>query len=198
MHTRYKKLGIFVVLLLLASFACDLLGTGDPEQFAGTWDMQNETDFLDEDSFGLEGAEEFMDFNITFTFSSENDITFGMTISMDIYGMLMKELAGEEVEIVAEPLVLTMSVDGTYELVSGDVIQFNFDNTTLAYSPEEYCFSVMGEETCWDMKESVEGVDIPVIGSGAGYYEIDENTLTLWDDDCDYPTEQTCAIKLTK
>jgi hypothetical protein len=174
------------------------MGGGDQELFVGKWDMQNETDFIDEDSFAVEGADEYMDFDIFFTFGSENELNFQMAINVDFNAILADMAAGEDIEIVAEPLKLSMSMDGTYELVSGDVVQFNFDETTLDYSPQEYCFSVMGVEECLDMGETIEGIEVAVLGDAAGYYEITENTLTLWDDDCDYPTDQTCAIILTK
>ena len=78
------------------------------------------------------------------------------------------------------------------------MVELNFEENTLNYSPQEYCFSAAGEEQCLDMGEVVQGIEVDVLGYTAGYYEIDEHNLAIWDDECDYPTEQNCALMLTK
>ncbi len=201
MSKRRSRLTVIIIVLFLVSQACAIGGGGDVDDFVGTWTMSDETisNLLDLEDLGLEeGQEDYMSFEVAFTFGSDGEFEFEMTLNMDFEALLTEMTGGLDMEIVAEPLELNVTATGTYELPSDGVIELTFDEDSISLSPEEYCFTVAGMETCEDMSEFTEGIDIASFGSGSGYYEFDGSTLIIWDDDCDYPDDDSCALILEK
>lgn len=185
---------MLIVLPLLASCAAS-----DEDMLVGTWQLSNIETLFDEDGGDFSQFEEYVDLDLTLVFKSNGEFTFDVALMMDLQAMMAALMGDLGVEIEAENLDIQVSMGGTYEIESPGVLLLNLDSGKLTTSPEEFCFSVAGFESCQGIEEITgEFVDIFPFDSGTALYEVDETSLTIWDDSCDYPADQSCAAQFTK
>lgn len=199
MKSQSAKVIGFIAVVALIPLACGLGIGGDGDALEGKWELTSDAAlFGDEDALFAEEGEEFFDAKVFFTFGSSGDFLLEIPLFIDYEGIFSNSGFDASVEIVAEPLNMLISISGTYEQLSGDIIQLDLDPNSIAYSPAEYCFSLGGEEICQDLSEITQEFETSDFELGTGNYEIDGSTLTMWDDVCDYPADQTCAMIFTK
>lgn len=187
-----------IYLLIAASFALSACGGGG-DSLEGRWELTNEGAFFgEEEELLAEDGEEFFQADVFFTFGNSGELLVEIPLFIDYPGLFSSSGFDSSIEIIAEPLNMLLSFSGTYEKLPGDIIQLELDPDSVTYSPAEYCFSIGGEETCQDLVEVTEDFEASDFEVGTGNYEVIESTLTVWDDDCDYPNDQTCSLVFTK
>ncbi|MDH5507395.1 MAG: hypothetical protein OEZ02_09255 [Anaerolineae bacterium] len=200
MKTKLISRLLLMGLLLLGLAACSS-GEDDQPKFVGTWDAENYAILFSDDVLNDPDMGEYTSLKAQITFGSSGEFAIHVIMSVDFPTLLADQVAemGESVEINAEVLELTISYTGTYEIVSQGEIQMSLDPNGFSFSPAEYCFSMAGEESCEDLSDIADqGTDISGFDSGAAFYEFSGAYLYMWDDECDYPNEKDCALKLTK
>lgn len=195
MKSHQTKMIYIIAVAALALSACG--GGGD--SLEGRWELTNEDAFFgEEEEFLAEDGGEFFDADVYFIFGNSGELLVEVPLFIDYAGLFSSSGLDASIEIVAEPLNMLLSFSGTYEQLSGDIVQLELDPDSVTYSPDEYCFSIGGEETCQDLFEVTEDFEASDFDLGTGNYEVVDSTLTIWDDDCDYPSDQTCTMVFTK
>lgn len=193
-----KRLSIAAIMLvsLLLLSSC---GFGGNDPLVGRWQLSNIDTILAEQDIDFTGYEDYVELGLAIEFFSDDTFTLDVSVILD-FGAMILDLLGEETQVDAVPANLTVSVSGAYEKTSEGVLMLNYDTEALTTTPEEYCYSVSGIETCTEVGDLTAGFeDLLLYGEEDGaFYEVDETSLALWDDACDYPEDQECAAQFTK
>lgn len=185
-------------LLLLAS-----CGASEQDKLVGAWQLTGIEDVLAAEEIDLSEVEEYVQLELTLVFDADGTVSFELSIMVELQAMITESVASLGLEVEAEDLDVLITIDGTYEIDSAGVLLISFDTENLTTIPEEVCFTVAGFESCQVVEELLgeyieEFETIFGFEDDTAYYEVDETSLTLWDDDCDFPADQLCAKKLTK
>lgn len=185
---------VIMVLILVGCASTD----EDKELIVGRWELSNIESIMADEAVDFAEFEEYMQMSLAMNFASDGTFTFEINMMLDMPSMLA-DLMGSDLEIDAETADINISIDGTYEIASKGELLLNFENDSVTVSPDEYCFTVAGFETCQSVEEFAGGMDeFAFYGDEGAYYEVDATSLTLWDDECDYPDDATCAANFTK
>jgi hypothetical protein len=188
-------IGALMLITLLLLSAC---GSAQKDLLVGRWQLSNIETILTEQDIDFTGYEDYVELGLAIEFSSDETFILEVSVMLDFETMIF-DLLGDEAEVEAEPANLTVSISGTYEKTSDGVLILNYDTDTLGTTPEEYCYSVSGFETCTEVGDLTAGFeDLLLYGDDGASYEVDETSLTLWDDACGYPENQSCAAHFTK
>ena len=192
-----------VSLLVLASLI--LVGCGsaidqDRELLIGKWELSNIDFILSQADLDIGEYEEYVELGMSMDFDGDGTFSIEISMMMDLESIIADMMgAAGGLEIETDQIDIEFTMGGTFEIVSQGELLLNFDEDTFSLSPEEFCFTFMGIETCQNIDEFAGGFDEFEFYEGEGvYYEVDEGSLTIWDDICDYPEEESCAVKFSK
>lgn len=189
---------LLIAFLLLAG-----CGASDEDMLVGTWQLSNIEAVLAAEEIDISEFEEYMQLDLALVFNADGEISFELSILLDFEAMIADSMGDLGLEIEVESLDVQVSMGGTYEIDSPGVLLIRFDADNLTTTPEEVCFTVAGFENCQNVEEVLgeitgEFEDIFTSENDTAFFEVDETSLTIWDDNCDYPEDQECAAHFTK
>lgn len=178
-------------------------GASEQDKLVGTWKLTGIESVLAAEEIDISDVEEFVQLELALVFDADGGVSYELSIMVALQDMITESVAGLGFEVEAEDLDVLISIDGTYEIDSAGVLLISFDTENLTTTPEEVCFTVAGFESCQVVAELLgeyieEFEGIFGFENDTAFYEVDETSLTMWDADCDYPTDQLCAKMLTK